>query len=44
LKWFCYRGWCPAVVGSTVTYRDTEHITTAYAAQLADPLRRALGI
>jgi peptidoglycan/LPS O-acetylase OafA/YrhL len=44
LRWFCYRGWCPAVVGSTVTYRDTEHITTAYAEQLADPLRRAMGL
>ncbi|HSS67384.1 MAG TPA: acyltransferase family protein [Nocardioidaceae bacterium] len=44
LPWFCYRGWCPAVVGSTVTYRDTEHITTAYAAQLAAPLQRAMGM
>jgi peptidoglycan/LPS O-acetylase OafA/YrhL len=44
LRWFCYRGWCPTVVGSTVTYRDTEHITTAYAAQLAGPLQRAMGM
>jgi peptidoglycan/LPS O-acetylase OafA/YrhL len=44
LSWFCYRGWCPTVVGATVTYRDTEHITTAYAAQLAGPLRRAMGM
>jgi hypothetical protein len=42
LAWFCYRGMCPAVVGSTVVYRDTEHITTAYAAQLASPLQRAM--
>jgi peptidoglycan/LPS O-acetylase OafA/YrhL len=44
LPWFCYRGWCPSVVGSMVTYRDTEHITTAYAARLAGPLQRAMGM
>jgi peptidoglycan/LPS O-acetylase OafA/YrhL len=44
LRWFCYRGWCPAVVGSTVTYRDTEHITPEYAVHLAEPLRQAMGI
>jgi peptidoglycan/LPS O-acetylase OafA/YrhL len=44
LPWFCYRGWCPAVVGSTVTYRDTEHMTPEYAAALATPLRKALGM
>jgi peptidoglycan/LPS O-acetylase OafA/YrhL len=44
LPWFCFRGWCPAVVGSTVTYRDTEHVTTAYSAQLAAPLRQAMGL
>jgi peptidoglycan/LPS O-acetylase OafA/YrhL len=44
LPWFCYQGRCPAVVGSTVTYRDTEHITTAYAERLATPLQRAMGL
>jgi hypothetical protein len=44
LPWFCYRGLCPAVVGATVTYRDLEHITTAYARRLATPLRVAMGI
>lgn len=41
--WFCAAGWCPSVVGSTVTYRDTEHITPEYALQLAEPLREAMG-
>src|SRR4029079_6207864 len=31
LPWFCADGLCPSVIGSTVTYRDTEHITTEYA-------------
>jgi hypothetical protein len=44
LAWFCYRGWCPAVIGSTVAYRDTEHITTEYSAQLADALQQSLGV
>jgi hypothetical protein len=44
LPWFCFRGLCPTVVGSTVTYRDTEHVTTAYAAQLATPLQQAMGL
>lgn len=44
LEWFCADGDCPVVVGSTVTYRDTEHITSTYAAQLADPLGEALDL
>lgn len=42
LDWFCAEGLCPSVVGSTVTYRDLEHITTAYALQLATPLQQAM--
>ena len=29
-KWFCERRRCPSVVGSFVTMRDSEHMTTAY--------------
>lgn len=42
LRWFCDQGLCPAVVGSTVVYRDTEHISATYAAELAVPLKKAL--
>ena len=41
-KWFCADGTCPSVVGSTITLRDKEHMTTEYAAELADPLASAL--
>lgn len=42
--WFCAGGWCPAVVGDIVTMRDQGHITTTYAARLANPLARRLRI
>jgi peptidoglycan/LPS O-acetylase OafA/YrhL len=42
--WLCDDGDCPVVVGSTLTYRDTEHLTTEYAAALAGPLGDALGV
>jgi peptidoglycan/LPS O-acetylase OafA/YrhL len=42
LAWFCARDLCPSVVGSTVVYRDVEHITTEYALELAAPLQRKL--
>ena len=41
---FCYRGRCPMVVGSTVTYRDVGHMTTEYAEQLSRPLARRLAL
>lgn len=41
-KWFCFERQCPSVVGSTVTMRDSEHMTPEYARQLADPVARAL--
>lgn len=40
--WLCYRGDCPVVIGGTLSYRDTDHLTTEYAASLADPLGAAL--
>jgi SGNH domain (fused to AT3 domains) len=41
LGWFCYRNQCPMVVGNTIVYRDTGHITQAYALKLAAPFRTA---
>ena len=43
-KWFCERLACPSVVGRFVTMRDSEHMTTAYSAHLADSLARDLGL
>ena len=40
--WLCYDGDCPVVIGGTLSYRDTDHITTEYAASLAGALGRAL--
>ncbi|GEP36655.1 acyltransferase [Nocardioides psychrotolerans] len=40
--WLCYEGDCPVVIGGTLSYRDTDHITTEYAASLAGALGRAL--
>ena len=39
--WFCDGFKCPFVVGHTVVYRDTGHITQAYAKVLAVPFRNA---
>ncbi|MEJ7832663.1 MAG: acyltransferase family protein [Nocardioides sp.] len=42
--WLCYLDDCPVVIGGTLTYRDTDHITTEYAATLAGALGRSLGM
>jgi hypothetical protein len=39
--WFCDKFKCPFVVGHTVVYRDTGHITQAYARKVAVPFRNA---
>ncbi len=39
--WFCYQNQCPMVVGTTVAYADTGHITVEYAQRLAGPFRVA---
>ncbi|GAA3343243.1 hypothetical protein GCM10020358_41190 [Amorphoplanes nipponensis] len=41
--WFCTPLICPAVIGGTVVYRDDNHLTSAYARQLAGVLNEALG-
>jgi hypothetical protein len=43
-QWFCYEGICPAVVGSTITFWDRNHITKEYALQLAPALDAKLGL
>jgi peptidoglycan/LPS O-acetylase OafA/YrhL len=40
--WLCYQGECPIVIGGTLSYRDTDHITTEYAANLWAELGHAL--
>ncbi|MQW75858.1 acyltransferase family protein [Nocardioides sp. dk4132] len=40
--WVCWDGSCPAVIGSTIPYRDVGHLTTEYAAALTEDLERAL--
>ena len=40
--WFCARGQCPAVIGSTPVYTDGRHLTAAYARRLAPYVGRAL--
>ena len=39
--WFCHGHECPMVVGQTVVYRDTGHITVPYALALVEPFRAA---
>lgn len=39
---FCWHGWCPPVVGNTITHRDDEHMTNAYSAELTVPLSNRL--
>jgi len=37
--WFCFQRQCPMVVGRTIVYTDTGHITAQYAQALAGPFR-----
>jgi hypothetical protein len=37
----CYERQCPAVVGHTIVWMDTNHLTGIYSAQLAAPFRAA---
>ena len=45
-RWFCYETLCPLVVGRTIAYADSGHITKTYAQELsgvfAEALRKAL--
>jgi len=35
----CFDRECPAVIGHTIVYRDNNHLTVAYSAQIADAFR-----
>jgi hypothetical protein len=39
--WFCWQDACPMVVGNTIVYIDTGHITDQYAENLSAPFRAA---
>lgn len=41
---FCTESVCPAVVGSRLVYRDTNHVSPAYATTLSDWLADHMGI
>ena len=42
--WICWDGSCPLVVGSTITYRDGDHLSGTYAGSLTDRIEAALGL
>jgi peptidoglycan/LPS O-acetylase OafA/YrhL len=39
--WFCSQQVCPTVIGNTVAYTDSRHVSRTYATQLAAPFRTA---
>ena len=39
--WFCYQQICPMVIGDTIAYVDTGHVSQTYAAELVAPFRAA---
>jgi hypothetical protein len=44
MPWFCADDRCPTVIGSTVVYRDLNHVTPEYAESLAGPFEKKMGI
>ncbi len=36
--YFCTQSWCPPIIGDTLVYRDSHHITATFSAELAGPL------
>ncbi|WP_232677502.1 acyltransferase family protein [Nocardioides sp. R-C-SC26] len=44
VPWLCWQDECPVVIGDTLSYRDRGHISATYAADLAEPLGKKLGI
>jgi peptidoglycan/LPS O-acetylase OafA/YrhL len=43
-SWFCSSGLCPSVIGNTIPYSDTNHVSLAYSFELSDSLREALAL
>lgn len=44
MKWFCWDGECPSVIGNMISMRDKEHPTPEYAVRLAPSIARDLGL
>jgi len=44
MPWFCADNLCPTVVGSTIVYRDLNHVTPEYAESLARPFEAKMGL
>jgi hypothetical protein len=40
--YLCPRELCPPVIGGTMVWRDSHHLTATYARSLAGPLGQAL--
>ena len=40
--YFCGEAWCPAIIGNTMVYRDSHHITATYSTELASVLEPRL--
>lgn len=40
--WICPEGWCPAVLGDVLTYRQGSHLTKTFVETLVPPLRDVL--
>jgi hypothetical protein len=41
-KWFCSGGECPPIIGHTIVYRDTEHMTITYSRTIAPDVSKDL--
>jgi peptidoglycan/LPS O-acetylase OafA/YrhL len=41
IGWFCFEQQCPMVVGRTISYRDTDHVTQTYVLELRELFRDA---
>lgn len=41
IGWLRYQDRCPMVIGHTIAYSDTNHISAIYSAQLAGAFRAA---
>ncbi|ASK67080.1 acyltransferase [Brachybacterium avium] len=37
-RFFCNAQTCPIVIGNTVVFRDTHHLTTTFSRQMAEPM------
>ena len=44
VPWFCQDDVCPIVVGSTIVYRDSNHVTETYAETLKPVLAQQLDL